>query len=264
MATDSRWTLNYNHLGQTKHLFLDDAGYHKLLKVRATGAEIDLIFMFAGDAAVIDGWKKSINAIRSRQAHVPFEQLPVDGMNVAVASSSVTDLLYQFGVEFSVGDEANFAGSGSFAAAESWQSCQCARTAVESAKQQDAYTGGTVRYINLQTGEHNLVDDQIGLAELIAMFKQLAMVRALSSRLPTGEGNMNKISQTIDTSVKPANSEVMDAGEIAAEMASFDKSVAAGAMPKAPCDAYFQPWPEEDRKNFVGLMNNLFPATSAT
>lgn len=254
LATDSRWTFTFTHNGEQKRVYVDDAPYHKLLKVDATGMSMSLVFMFAGDASVIDGWKESIRCARKGVVFTPFEQLPVDGMNVAVASSSASDLLYQFGHEISVEDQANFAGSGSYAAAESWRSDRCAVKAIESAKQTDAFTGGQVRFINLATGENNLVDDQVDLAELTNWFR--------STVARQGELTMDAIQTVIAKTVRPANEKTMDVPDAVSTqtlLESFDQAVANGAAPKAPCDAQFRPWPANERARFVELMGNLFP-----
>lgn len=237
LASDSRWTWEVQLPNGNLHTsFLDDTGYEKLLRGKG------FIFMFAGDAYIIEQWKKPIKEQSYTASQVDWANLPVNGMAISVVQEGTGTVAYEFNHDIPLG-VASFAGTGSYAAAKCWITNQCAKRAVETAKTTDQHTGGTVRYHNVRTGESNVGPD-IELDVLIQQF--------------TGGNTMaGDIKQTSTLGEVAARHDVAANDETAVRKA-FLEAYAKGQGPTAPCDAVFTNWPTDEKAKLVKVMQQIF------
>lgn len=230
LASDSRWTWDLRPHGHTYQLLLDDAGYEKIISAKSS------VFMFAGDALVIDAWKQAIKVSSDTGAQVAWSNLPINGMAISIVNMPSGSIRYEFGHEIDM-ESASFAGTGSYGAAGCWLINKCAKKAVESAKSTDPHTGGTVRYQNFLTGENNLVPDG-DLNDLIPQFLTRSIV------------------MTANTTHSEKFSEVAANDDELRQV--LYEARAQGSGPKAPCDAVFNVWPSAEKAKLVAAMENLF------
>lgn len=216
--------------------YLDDSGYEKLISTSTH------VFMFAGDAVVIEQWKCAIKQATSGGLAPTWDRLPVNGMAISIAAHPSGVVIFEIGHDIT-DQHVSFAGTGSYAAATCWIKNKNAVKAVETAKSTDTFTGGEVRYFNTYTGDNNLVVD-IDLGSLVRKF--------------TGEATMKYDS----TTQAPHFGEALGGGAIAAndeaKIQAMLDSFAAGHGPTAPCDAVFKVWAPEKREQLVTAMQNIF------
>ena len=236
LASDSRWTWSAVVDGQQIQTHLDDTGYEKIIAAHSH------VFMFAGDAVVIDEWKKAIKSASYTASQPQWGNLPVNGMAISVVQSPSGDVLFESGHDITVSG-ISFAGTGSYAAARCWRQNLCAVKAVESAKSSDKFTGGTVRFKNVLTDEGNLVMD----SDLDSLAKQFFGSATMT---------LNNVTQT------NVFGDVVQANNVAANDEALRKalreSFAAGQGPTAPCDAVFHVWPSEEKAKLVQAMEKVF------
>jgi hypothetical protein len=236
MATDSRWSIEY---GQWI-LYLDDTGYEKI--ERCNGVAL----MFAGLGPKIQEYKDWI-----RSKPTDFSLMPdVKGMAVCMVHEASNNVTFRKHQDI----EANnvyCAGSGARPAYSCWLDNKCSKTAVESAKLKDHYSGGEVKYVNFGTSETNLhaVFPQVQMT--IQTITDNIIQRGIAMQIhatPTG---------TPDLKLAKASSGVVNDEQAArAEMASL---VAQGKLSAtAPCDGMHSDWSEEDKTAFRAALAQMF------
>lgn len=237
LATDSRWTWSFQVNGESFTKFLDNTGYEKLMVAKSH------VFMFAGSALVIDKWKSNIKISEHGSGAVPWKQLPTNGIAISIVSMHSGIVKYEQGHDIKIGiDDASFAGSGSYAAAQCWSVNKCALKAVESAKESDKHTGGDVRYQNVLTLDNNLVPDK-SLLDLINLFKDKG-------------ASMSKNSPEVvpfaarDKSQSAANDDAI--------RKAMQEAYTNGQGPVAPCDAVYRVWTQEEKSKLFDVMDTIF------
>lgn len=166
VACDSRWSIP----GDFGVLYVDEAPFQKIEVFR------DRVFVFAGRAPVIDLWKKYLRAA-SNGLNVP--QPSLEGIALLIAETGTGALVDSYQQDIMLPDpmspETVFAGTGSTHAARCWIANKCPKRAVESAMNYDVYSGGEVRFLELLTGNSNLIECQ-GIESLGQAFIEKGMV----------------------------------------------------------------------------------------
>lgn len=172
VACDSRWSSQLEQrLPQLNGyvLYVDDTGFGKLAERN------DFVLVLAGSGELIEGWKKWF-----RQGQlIPERGLPpVQGSNgesicISLIEKSTNKVIFDHGQKMAVIQEssnevlADFSGSGQHFAAFKWMRDSCPIAAVEFAEKLDAYTGGTVRFIDFKTGERNIEDSSSTISSVL-------------------------------------------------------------------------------------------------
>lgn len=225
VSCDSRWSIPDDRFGV---LYVDEAPYQKIEIVNGHA------FVFAGMAPVIHAWKLHLRAAAA--GHVLAEPSMI-GMAVLVAEIGSGRLKYRYQQDIELPDQTNpetiFAGTGSLHAARCWQVNKCPKKAVETAMMYDICTGGEVKYVELQSGRHNLIPCE-GISCLDQAFLTKGMV--MFNRNEHDKGPIP----------------FKEAAAIDPQVAEWYNKAANGSLlndVQAPCDAVFsKPLPEDERR----------------
>ncbi len=236
MATDSRWSIEY---GQWI-LYLDDTGYDKI--ERFNGVSL----MFAGLGPKIQQYK---DWIRSNPAD--FSAMPdVKGMAVCMVHEATNAVMFRKHQDIE-SNNVYCAGSGARPAYSCWLDNKCSKTAVESAKRKDHFSGGDVKYVNFATNETNLANIFPQVQMTIQMITDNIIQRGIAMQIhatPTGTPDLKL--------AKGSSATVHDEQSIRVAMA---QEVAAGKLSAtAPCDGMHNDWSEEDKQNFKDALSQMF------
>ncbi|GKX63843.1 hypothetical protein SOASR032_24120 [Pragia fontium] len=160
VACDTRWSMEINLIDGRHILFVDDTGFNKIC-TRKGGALI-----CAGDGLTIaeikDWWRaqpfdpEALPKLRSEEGQdlVSIMIIDANGKREFDVGHKVALLDTELDVYVSI-----FSGSGSTYAARTFSQCGCVKSAVELSKYMDPCTGGEVKYLELQSGNHNLSDE---------------------------------------------------------------------------------------------------------
>lgn len=144
-STDSRWSISIDD----KIIFVDDSGFDKILEKNR------FLLVFAGNSVLIQqfkDWAKSDGEIAR-----PTDE-EIDG-EVAITITDMDSGLVVFeATQKHPLEDARFAGTGATYAMMCWNANQCAKTAVSTAIQFDAYSGGEVKYYHF-SGDNNISPD---------------------------------------------------------------------------------------------------------
>lgn len=234
ITCDSRWSIPDDRFGV---LYVDDAEFSK---VEIVGHRA---FVFAGKANVINDWKVFL---RSRSLGIPMVEPTMEGISALVAEIGTGTLIYYYGQDIVLPDQSNpltvFAGTGSNHAARCWKANKCPQKAVSSAMMFDICTGGDIRYVELQSGKHNL-SSCIGAASLDQAFLNKGMVMFNRTEIEKGPVPF-KEAAAIDPAV-----------------AEWYKTAANGSIldeVQAPCDAIYSKPSEEDREGMRAVLKDIF------
>lgn len=230
VACDSRWSIP----GAFGVLYVDDAPFQK---IEVTD---DSVFIFAGMAPVIDQWKKHL---RARKAGQLTPQPPLAGIAVLAAEIGSGSVVAHWGQDIVYPDPNNpdifLAGTGSTHAARCWQTNKCPHKAVATAMSNDLYSGGTVRFFELETKQNNLIQCD-GIEILNDAFLTRGMVMFNQEKGPVT---------------------FREAAQLHPDVANLYKQAANGALSEqvqAPCDAVFNKPTAEDEKRFSDALQKIF------
>lgn len=162
ISSDSRWSVD---LDNSCLLFVDDADFEKMVVTK------DFAIITAGSSKLIDDWKKwaktDISADRP-----PVELTKANGETMYISICLILKpsiVLYDSHIGTIVTPHARFSGSGREAANMCWTQNRCALQAIETAKTVDYYTGGSVKFANLDSNTTNLGSDLVTYDELHSM-----------------------------------------------------------------------------------------------
>lgn len=156
VASDSRWSVDLTPKGYDGHvLYIDDTGFGKIADRN------DFVMTLAGSGHLIELWKKWWAGDLSEQE--PPVVLPT-GQSVClhIVKKSTNEVMFDKGNMLAVTCpdpydlQAVFSGSGCGVAAQNWMTCHCARAAIEEAKKNDPFTGGSVRYVDFTSSKSDL------------------------------------------------------------------------------------------------------------
>jgi hypothetical protein len=157
MTSDSRWS-NCS-LGYVI-VYVDDADFEKIICTDR------LAFMFAGDAAKINQWKRWALDPNSVMRTVPDP----DGVAMCMVDIATREIRREFDCDPECVDEkARFAGTGAKPAFKCWSGNRDARKAVLTAIDADRFSGGPVKFFEFETKLNNLskVDRFESIGELM-------------------------------------------------------------------------------------------------
>ncbi|MEQ5201640.1 hypothetical protein ABN228_03885 [Providencia rettgeri] len=160
VACDSRWSVDLTQHGYTGHiLYVDDTGFEKIAN------RGDFAMVVAGNGGLIQRWKEWWSSEALEQMHPPVVLPTGQCISLYIVQKSKNKVIFDKGHKLAALNadtneiEAVFSGSGGNHAANDWFSFHDSKNAVEFAKQNDFYTGGTVRYVEFETDTHNLQDE---------------------------------------------------------------------------------------------------------
>lgn len=230
LSSDSRWSVK--HPSGDFIVYVDDAGFDKIETARGHA------FLFAGLASTIQNWKSFIRSEPTGSVgHPSIDQIAlliVDMQTGTVVDHVGQDILLPTPEE----PTTSFAGTGSSHAADCWLVNGCAKTAVESAKGFDLYSGGSVKYFELNTLVNNL-QNTIDYDELRQAFTAQGMVMYTANsqkQLPVNEAAVNDV-----------------------RVAEICESIANGQLsPTAPCDAMYNRASTEEKRRLAATLDKIF------
>lgn len=225
MATDSRWSVDSAKFV----IYVDDTGFDKICTAKGHA------FMFAGNGKLIELWKDWIAKNPSSTPKPPLKQ---DDAAVSMCIANIETALIRFEYRQDISlPFARFTGSGAKFAHDCWQVNNDAQLAVDSAKKQDWFSGGTVTYFDFDSGQHNLLNSttlknvQTQLLEGFVMYK-------------------NNYGQPI-----PAR----EATDNDSEVQSIFEKIAQGEMSaNAPCEAMYSSWTDNEIKELHAVLDDIF------
>ena len=88
-----------------------------------------------------------------------------------------------------------FSGSGAYDAMRSWEKCNDCIKSVENACLTDVYTGGSVKFLNVLSLEHNILSEQTQLSDLFDLLKERGFVMRKHAK------QLNTIAEPIKTAM---------------------------------------------------------------
>ena len=227
LASDSRWSTRTP--SKKAFIYVDDASFDKL----AVTADGNLAAMFAGDLNVIASWKYWFCGPESLVSDSPKP----DGTNICLVDTSTREVVYEYKQDVS-GPNHRFTGTGSYHAFECWQQNGCVIRAIKTAMSIDMSSGGTVRYLNLDTKEFNFCKEN----DSASVLKGLV------------EKGMVMYSNTKNEAIP-----VSEAIKSDPEIRELFKAATSGTLQmSAPCVGSIGPWPSEEKEKLKSVLSRYF------
>lgn len=228
LASDSRWSTPMpEHPGFVA--FVDESGFDKIT-LRPTHA-----LVFAGDGELIAGWKEWFSKPTMDFANLPRTSRSLSGgtaeesMVVSLVRRSTAEVSFTVGRFVAHGEDARFTGSGAEFAKDCYAVNKCGKTSIDSARVRDVFTGGDVKFVELETGSNNLSMTQATFPELLNAINQRGFVM-----------------DTKTNTVTPIN-------EWRATHLDADRAASAGSLTSisAPTGMPVRSWSEQEQGEFV-------------
>jgi len=230
LSSDSRWSSK--HPSGDFIVFVDDIGFDKIEMANGHA------FLFAGFASTISDWKAFLKSSPNGSQGHPS----IDGIALLITNMTTGEIVDHVGQDIQISNVdatvTSFAGSGSSHAADCWSINKCAKTAVDSAKNFDLFSGGCVRYLELNTLQHNLLNTT-NYDELAKSFTAQGMVMYTASshkQVPVNEAALTDVR----------------VGELCNEIARGQIS------PSAPCDAMYHRATNEEKVRLGATLDKIF------
>ncbi|MGC0858434.1 hypothetical protein WKG86_05430 [Pantoea agglomerans] len=240
VASDSRWSFDLSKRGYDGHvLYIDDTGFGKIADRN------DFVLTLAGDGFLIEQWKIWWSGDLSKQE--PPVVLPT-GQSVClhIVKKTTNEVVFDKGDKLVVKCQdtndlkAVFSGSGSGSAAQNWMHSHCARTAIDSAKTVDPYSGGTVRFIDFLSSKADLENTVHAISEVNQALLQRGLI--MDTKNP----------QSPHVSIS------------AQEVADVRQMLVNGSItPCAPIGRPTQDWDEKSRTKLAEAINRIREEESA-
>jgi hypothetical protein len=229
-ACESRWS----HQAPNFILYIDDPGFEKIVHHQG------LAFTFAGDGSLIQVWKDWL----ATNPSVPLT-LPATSINTPQGLRSITIGLVHMGQKvllFSKGtgikhQDAVFAGSGALHAHACWSANRDAKRAVNSAKTQDIFSGGPVKYLVFSCGSNNL-NETTSMRDVCRLLATKGMVMYTNSNAPSHAPVDQAATQ--DPNVQQVVND-LSSGALAAT---------------APCEAMYTAWSSDEIQKLRSVLEN--------
>lgn len=164
LTSDTRWSVE----DVDWIAYVDDSGYDKIV------FDSDIGILFAGNLAKIDIWKQWF--LSGRIDPAPTE---LDGISLIIVD--IKDGTVQFKTDYlleSVTEdvtEAWYSGTGGPYAKDCWQVNRCAKKAVNTAIECDAFSGGEVKFVDRTTSGTNIRND-VQYLEIMEILKERGMM----------------------------------------------------------------------------------------
>lgn len=158
LTSDSRWSTTSDDKNWIA--FVDDTGFDKIIY------DEQLAFLFAGDLALIDEWKKWVRAGRD-DSSIPLGAIPNQPTRrVSILQVNIRNGHLEYGEKTALSavgrqnTKSWFAGTGGYPARECWLANACARKAIGTASTKDPFTGGKVVFYNRKKKAGNVRKEQ--------------------------------------------------------------------------------------------------------
>jgi len=241
-TSDSRWSIPgpaYTVGSKVIHpefiLFADDTGFDKILYHNGFAAT------FAGNGTLIQRWKNYILSNPSASTPKPPRSETINkqtfSVSIYVAEMATKALVSKMDNPIHVGNVAYFAGTGANAAKDYWKEYKCAREAVETAKQSDERSGGTVKHLAFSDGSNNL-ESGTSINDVRASLNERGLVMYLGTRSVLTAKQASKKNPLVSKLVE---------------------DVASGAIPPtAPCDEMNREWSEREVQSLDNALARMF------
>ncbi|HDT4040791.1 hypothetical protein ACLEXY_02755 [Enterobacter ludwigii] len=239
VTSDSRWSCDLDAFdpGYAGHiLYVDDTGFGKL------AIREDSVMVLAGNGILIELWKKWLTReVLSFEEDTPPLSIPGQmPFSIYLIEISTNKVLFDEGHKHTIFDTeknevvAAFSGSGGPHAANNWMTSLCARTAIDFAKLQDHYTGGTVRYVDFSSGKCDLESELTTIQEVVNLMLERGFI--------------------MDTK-KPTAAPVSISAQ---EVAHVRQLLANGSiMPSAPVGKGAADWSDESKARFFKAIEHI-------
>jgi hypothetical protein len=203
LTSDGRWS--FEKLDWL--VFVDDTGYDKMI------FDDELGFAFAGNVSKINIWKEWVAG--GRKGPEPMGHLDQMQLIIVNMASGVLEFASDYILFSHAGNvlEALYGGSGGPSAKDCWNSNRCARTAIDSAKSNDVYSGGETKFLLRETRQNNLTNN-IAVTEINEQCKQRGLMMNLKNPLNTvlvkdaANDPSNPIAQSVATEVMQGKAEM--------------------------------------------------------
>lgn len=221
MATESRWS--YTIPGYAV-IYVDDTEFDKILVTH------NLAFMFAGNLERIIEWKHW--GLNGSILNMPSPE----GIAICIAKKSTKQVIFER-VDHIL-DEARFSGSGYRGALSCWSVNRDVKLAVETAKSKDYLSGGTVKYYDFNSDQHNLLEIE----------DYNSIVKGIQERSTVMKfQNINKF-----TKIEDCNDPVI--------LDAVRKLSNGQASLEAPCESAKKSWSDAEIKELRDALSEYFPA----
>jgi len=167
VASDSRWSF----VRDGKIHYVDDTSFDKIVITDS------VVMICAGNAALIDAWKKWVLQPEFWDVNPPQTDVKddkgnvVDSITVAIVTRPECQLYYCRGVYWFVDGTFMFTGTGGGHAMACFHSNRDLNRCMESARS-DNFTGGTIRIVDVSTGESNLASPQLELENVLTTYSE--------------------------------------------------------------------------------------------
>jgi hypothetical protein len=135
-------------------------------------------------------------------------------------------------------NSARFAGTGSFHAHECWRINGDAKKAVNSAKQVDWFSGGSVAFVDFSSGQDNLKN-----STTISDVQQFLLDRGMV---------MYKTNKAQTMPVKDAAANDDEVKKVADAIANGE------IIASAPCDAMYNSWSDDDIEKLSSVLDEIY------
>ncbi|MEI6745949.1 MAG: hypothetical protein WCL34_08305 [Methylococcaceae bacterium] len=224
MATDSRWSIDSSEFV----LYIDDTGFDKICIAKGHA------FMFAGNGKLIEQWKNWIAQNPSNTPKPPLEQ-DDSAISMCIANIETAAIRFEYRQDISL-PLARFAGSGAKFARDCWLVNNNAQLAVNSAKQKDWFSGGTVAFFDFCSRQHNLLNS-ISIKEV-----QTQLLGGFVMYKNTGQPIPAREAAERDPEVK----------------ALLDKVVQGQVTVSAPFEFMHTPWTEREKAELYSVLDDIF------
>ncbi|WP_112197787.1 hypothetical protein [Rahnella sp. NRRL B-41462] len=161
VASDTRWSADVDLIDGMHILYVDDTGFNKICNRRG-GALI-----CAGDGLTIQNLKQWWTAEPFDPDAIPELKMQSKYLVSIMMISAEGERLFDAGPKHVVYDTEKdslisvFSGSGGAYAASAFMKCGCPKSSVEVAKFSDPKSGGEVKFLELDTQNHNLNDENL-------------------------------------------------------------------------------------------------------
>jgi hypothetical protein len=222
VASDSRWSIPLGFA----IAYVDDVDFDKIV----VGKNDGLIYMFAGNSAVISEWKNWI----SSDAKIVQNRPTTNSIAICLIDKEKKTIVFCRG-EGIDHDGSRFAGTGATFAFACWSNNKQAVRAVKTAIFADIQSGGEVKYFEIASESHNLsaAHDFHGITKkLIERGFIMYLNNGTQQSVPIKEAASN------DPRIK--------------EM--IGKVEAGGLVPSAPCPSMFNEWTEAEEKELDSVL----------
>lgn len=211
ITSDTRWSADFIHEdGEHYLVYIDDVDFDKIAQNQ------HLAILMAGDSYLIDCWKKWLSDPAFDGTNRPYVKRNLKSgeqtaVHLCVICKDTKVILFACGTIYSLPQgsisdfDAIFLGSGGNYALSCWANNRCSITATESAKKDDIYSGGQVKFIDLLSGISNLAHNQRTCEQMTEQLKEKGMIMNKTTKKITTlkdfrEGNFTGFDSVMDGS----------------------------------------------------------------